>query len=51
MPVVEGSELNDDPLQPISRFATDLIGEKGDDTPVAWVHRDERYVEKLATLM
>jgi len=49
MPVVKGSELNDDPLQPISRFAIDLIAEKGDDTPVAWVHRDERYVEKLAT--
>ena len=49
MPVVEGSELNDDPLEPISRFAIDLIAEKGDDTPIKWVHRDERYVEKLAT--
>ena len=49
MPVVAGSELNDDPLQPISRFARDLITERGDETPVAWVHRDERYVEKLAT--
>ena len=44
-----GSELNDDPLAPISRFARDLIAEKGDDTPVEWVHRDKRYIEKLAT--
>lgn len=49
IPVVAGSELNDDPLAPISRFAKDLIAEKGDDTPVEWLHRDERYVEKLAT--
>lgn len=49
MPIVAGSELNDDPMQPLSRFALDLIGEKGDETPVAWVHRNERYVEKLAT--
>lgn len=49
VPVVAGSEINDDPLQPISRFAIDLIAEKGDQTPVAWLHRSERYVEKLAT--
>ncbi len=49
IPVVAGSELNDDPLHPISRYAKDLIAEKGDATPVAWMHRDERYVEKLAT--
>lgn len=49
MPIVAGSELNDDPLNPISRFAIDLIAELGDKTPVAWVHRDDRYVEKLAT--
>jgi hypothetical protein len=49
IPVVAGSELNDDPLAPISRFAKDLLAEKGDDTPVEWLHRDERYVEKLAT--
>ncbi|MFN4081173.1 MAG: magnesium chelatase, partial [Saprospiraceae bacterium] len=49
IPVVAGSELNDDPLQPISRYARDLIAECGDDTPIAWLHRDERYVEKLAT--
>lgn len=49
IPVVTGSEINDDPLAPISRFALDLIAEKGDDTPVSWMHRNERYVEKLAT--
>ena len=49
MPVVEGSEINDDPLNPISRYAKDLIAAKGDDTPIAWVHRDERFFEKLAT--
>ncbi|WP_299114530.1 magnesium chelatase [uncultured Winogradskyella sp.] len=49
IPVVEGSEINDDPLQPISRFATELITEKGDDTPITWLHRDERFAEKLAT--
>lgn len=49
IPVVAGSELNDDPLAPISRYAHDVIAEKGDDTPISWLHRDERYVEKLAT--
>lgn len=49
VPVVGGSELNDDPMTPISRFAKDLIAEKGDQTPVEWLHRNERYVEKLAT--
>ncbi len=49
MPIVGGSELNDDPLMPISRYARDLVAEKGDDTPVEWVHRNDRYVEKLAT--
>ncbi len=49
IPVVAGSELNDDPLQPLSRFALDLIKERGDATPIAWMHRNERYVEKLAT--
>ncbi|MBK9016878.1 MAG: magnesium chelatase [Saprospiraceae bacterium] len=49
MPIIEGSELNDDPLAPISRFAFDVIAEKGDDTPIEWVHRNDRYVEKLAT--
>lgn len=49
VPVVEGSELNDDPLQPLSRFAKDVIEEKGDATPISWLHRDDRYTEKLAT--
>lgn len=49
MPVVAGSEIHDDPLKPLSRFAIDIIEEKGDKTPVEWVHRDERFVEKLAT--
>lgn len=48
-PVVKGSELNDDPLNPISNFAKQLIAEMGDETPIAWLHRSERYVEKLAT--
>ncbi|HSF55312.1 MAG TPA: hypothetical protein VLA71_16275 [Algoriphagus sp.] len=49
VPVVYGSELNDDPLQPLSTFAKNLIEEKGDDTPIIWWHRDDRYTEKLAT--
>ena len=49
MPIVDGSEINDDPLNPISRFAKDLIAEKGDETPIKWIHRTERFSEKLAT--
>ena len=49
MPIVDGSEINDDPLNPISRFAKDLIAEKGDATPIKWIHRSERFSEKLAT--
>ncbi|MES2689082.1 MAG: magnesium chelatase [Bacteroidota bacterium] len=49
IPVVAGSEINDDPLAPISKYAVDLIAEKGDQTPVEWMHRDTRYTEKLAT--
>lgn len=49
MPIVSGSEINDDPLAPISKMAKTLIAEHGDDTPIEWVHRDLRYVEKLAT--
>jgi magnesium chelatase subunit I len=49
VPVVYGSEINDDPLNPISRYAKDLIEEKGDETPIVWLHRSERYGEKLAT--
>src|SRR6187549_3612750 len=49
IPIIEGSELNDDPLSPISRFGIDKIKELGDNTPITWMHRDERYSEKLAT--
>ena len=49
IPIVAGSELNDDPMQPLSRFARDLVAEMGDETPVSWLHRSDRYVEKLAT--
>lgn len=49
IPIVAGSEINDDPYHPVSRYAIDLIEEKGDDTPIAWLHRSQRYGEKLAT--
>ena len=49
IPTVAGSEVNDDPLQPLSRFAVDLIDDQGDKTPIHWVHRSARYGEKLAT--
>ncbi|WP_395050477.1 AAA family ATPase [Flavobacterium sp.] len=49
IPFVTGSEINDDPLNPISRFAKDLIAAKGDETPISWLHRSQRFFEKLAT--
>ncbi|WP_423146899.1 sigma 54-interacting transcriptional regulator [Rubrolithibacter danxiaensis] len=49
VPYVDGSELYDDPLNPISWHARTIIEEQGDNTPVAWLHRSERYTEKLAT--
>jgi len=49
LPIVEGSEINDDPYSPVSRAAINAVSEQGDDTPVAWVHRSQRYGEKLAT--
>ena len=49
MPIIEGSELNDDPLNPISNFGKELVAMHGDATPITWMHRSERYVEKLAT--
>ena len=49
IPVLTGCELNDDPLDPISRKAKDILSEKGDHAPIHWLHRNERYVEKLAT--
>jgi magnesium chelatase subunit I len=49
MPEVAGSEIHDDPFQPVSRFAKELVAKHGPRTEIAWVHRDDRYVEKLAT--
>lgn len=49
IPVVAGSEINDDPFNPISHHARQLIAEKGDDTPLEWLHKTQRYGEKLAT--
>jgi len=49
VPVVAGSEINEDPFLPISKSTKKLIEEKGDATPVSWMHRSERYGEKLAT--
>jgi magnesium chelatase subunit I len=49
LPIVAGSEINDDPYQPVSRYARNLIEELGDETPITWVHRDDRFGEKLAT--
>src|SRR5205823_1751353 len=49
IPIIAGSEINDNPFAPISKFARNLLTEGGDDTPIAWVGRDQRYVEKLAT--
>ncbi len=49
MPIVKGSEINDSPFHPISKFARDLIEEKGNLTPISWVHRSDRFFEKLAT--
>ncbi len=49
LPIIEGSEINDDPYAPVSRFAIDQVATLGDETPVRWVHRSERYGEKLAT--
>jgi len=49
IPAIAGSEINDDPFRPISKYARDLLLEKGDDTPIEWIHRSQRYGEKLAT--
>ena len=49
MPIIAGSEINDDPFNPISKHARDLISEKGDGTPIEWIHRNQRFGEKLAT--
>lgn len=49
IPVVEGSEINDDPLKPLSRYAKELIKDQGDSTPIQWLHKSDRFYEKLAT--
>ena len=49
IPIIQSSELNDDPFNPLSRHGKDIIDEMGDDTPIEWLHRNERYTEKLAT--
>jgi magnesium chelatase subunit I len=49
IPIIEGSEVNDDPFNPLSRYARDLMAEKGDETPITWLHSSARYGEKLAT--
>ena len=49
MPIVKGSEINDDPYSPVSKHAKDLVNELGQNTPIEWVHRNVRYGEKLAT--
>lgn len=49
MPIVKGSEINDSPFHPISKFARDMIEEQGDETMISWVHRSDRFFEKLAT--
>jgi magnesium chelatase subunit I len=49
IPIVKGTELNDHPMAPLSRYARDIIQEDGDNTPIHWLHRSERYTEKLAT--
>jgi magnesium chelatase subunit I len=49
IPAVAGSEINDDPFHPLSKYARDIVATKGDDTPVEWIGRERRYHEKLAT--
>jgi magnesium chelatase subunit I len=49
LPIIAGSEVNDDPLHPISKYGRDTLAKQGDDCPIAWVERDRRYHEKLAT--
>jgi magnesium chelatase subunit I len=49
IPIIAGSEVNDNPFHPISKYGRQMVEEHGDDTPIDWVSRDQRYVEKLAT--
>src|SRR5450432_2437313 len=49
LPIITGSEVNDDPLRPLSKYGRDLIAKHGDETPIEWITPEERYHEKLAT--
>ena len=49
IPIVSGSEINDDPFNPISHYAKNIVTRKGDNTPIDWIHRNDRFFEKLAT--
>src|SRR4030095_6072652 len=49
IPFISGSDINDDPLEPVSKYAKDIIAEKGDAAPIEWMHKSQRYGEKLAT--
>ncbi|HEV2127938.1 MAG TPA: AAA family ATPase [Thermomicrobiales bacterium] len=49
LPIVAGSEINDDPFDPVSHYGKTTVAEQGDDTRIDWVHRDRRFAEKLAT--
>lgn len=49
MPIIEGSEINDDPYNPVSRHARELVEKMGENAPISWVNREDRYGEKLAT--
>src|SRR3990170_7931936 len=49
LPIIAGSEVNDNPFAPISKYGRNILAEAGDDTPIAWLDPDQRYIEKLAT--
>ena len=49
IPIVKGSELNDNPFAPVSKFGVDQVEKYGDETPIEWIHRSQRFSEKLAT--
>ena len=49
IPYIKGSEIYDDPFNPISNFALNLLENKKEETPISWLHRSERFAEKLAT--
>jgi magnesium chelatase subunit I len=49
IPIISSSEINDDPFQPLSHYGKKIVSEMGDKTPISWLHRKDRYIEKLAT--